>query len=137
MCRVIPLRPYLGVVQYRFSSSRPPLSPPPPLKRIIKDEWQFFADVQQRLASGEPLVTYFFAFPPGQQFGLVLDELGNEYELSEHYTYALSLCIQCQNILWHFCPEHRLIYFGPGLAAHPQAITNGDIHHEQRPGVFH
>jgi hypothetical protein len=59
----------------------------------MKNEWDFFADVQQRVANGQQLVQGFFAnpftFPYDEQRGVVLDEDGNQYELGNDYKQAL------------------------------------------------
>ena len=85
----------------------------------MKNEWDFFADVQQHLAAGAQLVTYYFVerlvFPPDAQGGRVLDEQGTEYELGTDYTQALNECIRAKHILWSIRFQERTICFGPGV----------------------
>lgn len=85
----------------------------------MKNEWDFFADVQQQLAAGAQLVTYYsverLVFPPDAQGGRVLDEQGNEYELGADYTQALNECIRAKHISWGICFQERTICFGPGV----------------------
>jgi hypothetical protein len=85
----------------------------------MKTEWDFFADVQQRLAEGEPLVTYYFVerlvWPPDAQRGLVLDAQGTEYELGSEYQRALNACIRARRISWRIRFPERTMCFGPGV----------------------
>ncbi|GAB3327591.1 hypothetical protein GCM10027511_37620 [Hymenobacter humi] len=87
----------------------------------MKNEWDFFADVQQRVANGQQLVQGFFAnsftFPYDEQRGVVLDEDGNQYELGNDYKQALSKCIQHSQTPWGLCFRERLICFGQQVAA--------------------
>lgn len=87
----------------------------------MKNEWDFFADVQRRLAAGQQLVHGFFAtspvFPYDEQLGLVLDEDGNQYELGEDYKKALNECLQQTHAPWGLCFRERLICFGQQVMA--------------------
>lgn len=87
----------------------------------MKNEWDFFADVQQRLTGGQQLVQGYFAnpllFPFDEQRGLVLDEDGNEYELGNDYKQALAECIRLLHTSWGVCFRERLICFGPAVVA--------------------
>ena len=86
----------------------------------MKNEWDFFADVQRRLATGQQLVQGFFAaplsFPYDEQQGLVLDEDGNQYELGNNYKQALVDCINASQIPWGLCFQERLICLGLPIA---------------------
>lgn len=86
----------------------------------MKNEWDFFADVQRRLATGQPMVQGYFAnpvlFPFDDQRGLVLDEDGNQYELGTDYKQALNECTQQVHAAWGLCFRERLIRFGHKVA---------------------
>ncbi|GAB3720520.1 hypothetical protein GCM10027594_00510 [Hymenobacter agri] len=87
----------------------------------MKNEWDFFADVQRRLAAGQQLVQGHFAnpiiFPYDEQRGIVLDEDGNQYELGNDYKQALSEFLQQMHTPWGLCFRERLICFGQQVTA--------------------
>lgn len=92
----------------------------------MKNEWDMFAAVQQRLAAGEQLVTMYFDqavnmswanFPFDEQRGQVLDEDGTEYELGPDYKRALDECIRGNRISWGIRLVERTLCFGPGVNA--------------------
>jgi hypothetical protein len=87
----------------------------------MKNEWDFFADVQQRLAAGQTLVTGYFkdrlVLPFDEQRGIVLDEDGTEYELGSDYRLALTEGIRGNQINWCLRFQERLICFGPDITA--------------------
>lgn len=93
----------------------------------MKNEWDFFADVQQRLAAGQHLVTGYFqdrlVLPPDEQRGLVLDEDGQEYELGSDFKQALTERIRGNHINWSLRFQERIICFGPGVKAFDQDVT--------------
>ncbi|TVT36781.1 hypothetical protein FNT36_25030 [Hymenobacter setariae] len=87
----------------------------------MKNEWDFFADVQRRLATGQPLVQGYFAnpvsFPFDELRGIVLDEDGTQYELGADYKQALGECIQQGHTPWGLCLRERIICFGQQVVA--------------------
>jgi hypothetical protein len=87
----------------------------------MKNEWDFFADVQRRLASGQQLVQGYCAAPVSFPFdelrGIVLDEDGTQYELGADYKQALGKCIQQVHTPWGLCFRERIICFGQQVAA--------------------
>lgn len=89
----------------------------------MKNEWDFFADVQRRLASGQQLVQGYcvdpIAFPFDELRGIVLDEDGTQYELGADYKQALGACIQQVHTSWGVCFRERVICLGP------QVVTAG------------
>jgi hypothetical protein len=93
----------------------------------MKNEWDFFTDVQQQLVAGKQLVTGYFAgrfvMPFDEQRGLVLDEQGNEYELGKDYKKALTTCIREKQIPWTIRFQERIICFGPGIRAFDKEAT--------------
>ena len=82
----------------------------------MKNEWDFFADVQRRLTSGQQLVRGYFGnpllFPFDEQRGPVLDEDGTQYELGQDYKKALHDCIQPLHLSWGLCFQERILCVG-------------------------